>query len=228
MKFVSTKILALAMFLLAAFVGQSQRLSVGILGGTNASAPILDWNTGIERQNDSIPAENAIHFGATAKFQLFERLYLRGDAFYKATTSVFGADYKVVDELWTTNATIETQTIHLLVAPQIHFFPRNLAYAYVGLMLEINRGADFTYGQFLQQHKDGTTTTVAFDTDAAQNTTSPAAVLGLGLHPRFGRLGLFVDARYSRSRPSAVHTLLPRIGQENFALSGGLTFDIIR
>ena len=213
MKLFTKKILLPAAIVLSAFSAQSQIVfTVGVLGGVNYPEPLLDWNTGIERQTTSGGSETIVHFGITGKARLYEQIHFRTDIFYKDTKSSFGADYRVGQDGWTANAVLEQQTINLMFAPQIHFLPKGAAYVFGGLLIEMNRNSDFTYGQFLQPDDNGLIQVVDFKDDEAQNNNAPAAVIGLGLNPKFGRIGIFGEARYSRSKFTAVHPLLPRIG----------------
>lgn len=225
MKLFTKKILLPAAIVLSAFSAQSQIVfTVGVVGGQSYTEPLLDWNTGIERQTTS--GADEIHFGVTGKARLYEQVHFRTDIFFKNTKSTFGADYRVGQEGWTANAVFEQQTINLMFAPQIHFLKNGLAYVFGGLLIEMNRNSDFTYGEFIQPGDGTTPLVVDFKDDKAQNNDAPAAVIGLGLNPKFGRIGIFGEARYSRSKFTAVHPLLPRIGQENIAVSLGLTYDL--
>lgn len=225
MKLFTKKIILPAAIVLSAFSAQSQIVfTVGVVGGQSYTEPLLDWNTGIERQTTS--GSDEIHFGVTGKARLYEQVHFRTDIFFKNTKSTFGADYRVGQEGWTANAVFEQQTINLMFAPQIHFLKNGLAYVFGGLLIEMNRNSDFTYGEFIQPGDGTTPIVVDFKDDKAQNNDAPAAVIGLGLNPKFGRVGIFGEARYSRSKFTAVHPLLPRIGQENIAVSLGLTYDL--
>lgn len=222
---ISTKKLFLLLLLATPILLNSQRLSVGVTGGVNDLRPLLDWNAGIIKEDDVTDAndETIIHYGVTGKLNVHERLFLRSDLFYRRTVSSFSAQYKVVNDLWTSAGKLEMNTINWMVAPQLHFFPRNFAYVYAGFLLEINTGADFTEGTI---YKSETMTTTDFKDDDAQNNSASAIVAGLGIHPRFNRFGIFAEIRYSRSKPTAVHPTLPRIGQENICFGGGITYDI--
>lgn len=225
MKLFTKKIILPAAIVLSAFSAQSQIVfTVGVVGGQSYTEPLLDWNTGIERQTTL--GSDEIHFGVTGKARLYEQVHFRTDIFFKNTKSTFGADYRVGQEGWTANAVFEQQTINLMFAPQIHFLKNGLAYVFGGLLIEMNRNSDFTYGEFIQPGDGTTPIVVDFKDDEAQNNDAPAAVIGLGLNPKFGRVGIFGEARYSRSKFTAVHPLLPRIGQENIAVSLGLTYDL--
>ncbi len=228
MKNSTTNLLFLLLFTFPALL-KSQTLSVGIIGGTDNLKPILDWNSGIIKQDELKDSTQGtvFHFGVTGKLKVHERLFLRSDIFYRKTVSNFQAQYKVVDQLWTSTAKLEANTIQFLFAPQLHFFPRNFAYIYAGFLMEINTGSDFTYGilnyvddQDVPQIKD-------FKDDEAENNSAPGVAVGIGIHPRFNKFGVFAEARYTRSKPTAVNKNLPRIGQENICLSAGFTYDII-
>lgn len=208
----------------------AQKLSAGVFGGVNNPELFFEWINPVNVVPDSANADqkwNVFHYGITGKYQLYKGLYVRTDMYFMQTESDFVATYKVRDTEWLTDASFKQNTFHWMIAPQLHFLPKNLAYVYGGFMYEINRGSDFTRGTFTVPQPDGSVTNNSFADDEAKNTTNPTAVVGLGIHPRFNKFGVMLDARYSRSRAEAVHEFVPRIGRENISFSFGLTYDII-
>jgi Outer membrane protein beta-barrel domain len=222
----STSLFILFFFALLAPVS-SQKLSVGLMGGVSNHEIFFEWINPVNVKSLTTPKWETFHYGATARYSLYQGLGFRTDLYYMSSSTDFVAVYKVKDTEWTADASMKQNTVHFMLAPQINFGPRRIGYVYGGFMFEINSGTDFTKGQFTTVKDNGTTDSFAFLNDPVNNTTNPTAVVGIGINPRFGRFGFLLDARFTRSRAEAVHQLVPRIGRENVAFTTGFTYDII-
>jgi Outer membrane protein beta-barrel domain len=204
-----------------------QRVSVGLFGGVSNQELTFEWISPVNVKAQTTPKWESFHYGATGRFRLYQGLSIRSDIYYMQSKTAFVAEYKILNTKWTADADFKQNTINVLFAPQINFGPRRFAYVFGGFMYEINNGSDFTKGIFTQVETNGQTDTQDFKNDPVNNTVSPAAVVGLGINPRFGRYGFMLDARYTRSRAEAVNSLVPRIGRENIAYTLGFTYDIM-
>jgi hypothetical protein len=205
----------------------AQRLSVGLIGGMSNHELFFEWINPVTVLSQSTPRWETPHYGLTGRYKLYQGLSIRSDLYYMQSSSDFVASYKVKDTKWIADASFKQSTIHLSFTPQINFGPMRMLYVYGGFMYEINSGSDFEKGNFTTISGSGPSDVQSFKDDQVINTVNPAAVVGLGINPRFGRYGFLLDARFTRSRAEAVHKLVPRIGRENWAYSVGFTYDLI-
>jgi hypothetical protein len=218
---------AIYLFLLLTTQMFAQRLSLGLIGGASNHEIFFEWVTPVNILSQTTPKWESFHYGATARYKLYRGLYVRSDLYYLQSETSFLAEYKVRDTRWTADAVMKQNTIHFMLAPQLHFGPNNIGYVYGGFMYEFNSGTDFTKGNFTSVDPNtGAVTASNFDKDPVNNTVNPAAVMGLGINPRFGRYGFLLDARFTRSRAESVHNEVPRIGRENIAYTAGFTYDL--
>jgi hypothetical protein len=225
----STKLffLLICMFMSSLSEVSAQRFTVGALGGMSNPELFFEWLSPVNVISQKVEKWKTVHFGATARYQLFQKLYARSDIYYMGSETDFIAEYKVLDTKWVANASFQQSTIHLMFAPQLHMFPGNIGYVYGGFMFEFNTGSDFKKGTFTKTDEmTGSVSVEDFANVEAKNTVNPTAVMGLGVNPRFGKFGVMLDARFTRSRAEAVYNLVPRIGRENFVYSAGITYDI--
>lgn len=217
---------------LSAFLGaaplSAQRLQLQLSVGTNFSEAFLH-DDALPRKETSVFYDSIgnAQFGLGLHARVYRGLHLRAELNYKnfrtfydftptggsAQATVLGNLYK---ENWTVSVLPEFRVN--LLKPGDFSLP---VYAFVGPVFSFEQAKNFSQSTII----DGGAVDVLDETDPDM---APGWSVGAGLNPKWRRLGVLAELRYTRTAAVSEGGPLPTLSFEHFAVLAGLTFDLVK
>lgn len=222
-----TQLFLVAFFLFNLSDAAAQRIQIQAQVGANFSkARIQDIETGYDSREtatyfDTLP----VQLGLGVKIKAFRHFYVRVDGSYKAYRTYFHAEQQdgSVSKYITGNLFNEKYTCSLL--PEFQYTLINgkrfelPVYVFTGPVLSFEKEKNFSYNYLISNGLS------AFE-NAIEPDNQTGWSFGLGVNPKWRRLGLLLEGRLLRIGYQEEGALVGKIGYQHFTVMSGITYDL--
>lgn len=225
--FSASCIIRVAFFFLLFPALHAQRLQLQVHTGWNASEAFIKDQGQSKRETltyyDTVPKSQ---YGIALNLRLIRSWHLRVEGNYRQYRTFFemqqpglGGPATLLGNLYN-----EKYTLSLLPEYRRVFFPDKPVqlpvYAYVGLAMSQEKGKNYQYVNIINNG-------LLIITDSFEADTQWGTSVGMGINPKWKRVGGLLDLRFSRMAYANEAGLVGELAYNHFTVALGLTFDLL-